>query len=465
MNELQGYAADIQEVETKFQEAFEDGTDRTFEDLLDKPTDKDTERLVLAALNAKEPSDEFAHSVVHKTYKQQATQYERRNRVRELVVSLITKGGALVSDTQWELIDQLALDEYIEPPADLFLWESRDGQSLTVLTLMEMQDSTKVYERLVELLPKIRDNKAEISDKFGEHRGDDTPLDINKDGIEGAILIARPPNNSNKHLRKRIPKTLAPVQEDKPISLWDFEASADEQLTILSEVSVDSIEGWNWHVPNNSLGELLKEGKQFSHQFQASMTHFPDSHHEQVFRKLPTYLHRRNQIQRLDENGNSIKERTRQKWVFSRAEFIEYFVPEDSTMTQADVKDRIDPLLSWWADLEVISEKTSGYDPYYNEGDSDEHEDDNGDHSGDKIYTFKDLNTASKNPDRFWNEAVEPYRDAVVTKLLKAHIKWNYIPEEKYTDLDVSSVIKNPLEHADQETIEEEIAELNTVVK
>ncbi|MGQ3329920.1 hypothetical protein [Halorubrum sp. FL23] len=464
MNELQGYAADVREVEKKFQAELENDTDRSFEDLLDAPPDGDVERLVKAALNAKEPEGEFAHSVAREAYKQQAIQYERRNRVRELVVSLITKGGALVSDTHWELIDQLALDEYIEPPADLFLWESRDGQTLTILTLMEIQEPTQVYERLADLLPVIRDNKAEISGKLGEHRGDDTPLDIDEDGIEGAILIARQPNNSNKDLRKEIPKDLATAQKDKPISIWDFDATADEELTILSEVSVESIEGWNWHVPENTLGELLKNGKQFSHLSQASMTHFPDSHHEQVFRKLPTYLHRRNQTQRQDEDGNFIKERTRQKWVFSKAEFVEYFVPENSTMNHADVEHRIDPLLTWWTDIGVISEKTSGYEPYYKSGDDDKDEDSNDDHTGDEIYTFKHLNTASKDPDGFWNEAVEPYRDAVVTRVLKSHIKWNYISDEKCSGMDISPVIKNPLIHVDQEKISEAMTDLSTTI-
>jgi hypothetical protein len=464
MNELQGYAAQIRQVEEQFREEWGTDADEKFDELLEVSKSGDRLRLVHACLNASKSEETYAHSEVHSAYENQTRHYERRNRVRELIVSLITKGGALVSDTQWELVDQLALDEYVDPPADLFLWESNDGQTITILTLMETQDPTSVYERLSDLLPEIDRSMSEISAELGQHRGDDTPLSINQDGIEGAILIARPTTNSNNHHREEIPQTLAPVQEDEPISLWDFDATPEEELTILSDVSVGSIDGWDWHIPNNSLGELLKGSQQFSQRRQASVTHFPDSHHEQMFRKLPTYLHRRNQLRSRDPNEDPINERTRQKWVFSRAEFVDYFVPDESTMTQADVEHRIDPLLSWWQELGVLTEKTSGYEPYYDDGEAGEGDDENSDDTGDEIFTFEDLNTGRKEPDGFWDEAIEPYRNAVATKILEAHLKFKTLPEETREQMDMPSVIESPLEGADQEKIEDALANLTTTV-
>ncbi|WP_439027538.1 hypothetical protein [Haloarchaeobius sp. DT45] len=327
-------------------------------------------------------------------YKNHAQALDQRFRVREMLISMFSK-GVFTTQSDWKLLDTLSFRDTPGGPADLFVWQQANGDTISILTLTEVNNSGTVYSNLQQICSHVIENAdvvgQEMADKQGS-QGSGQPLQITKDRVEGAIVVSN--INPTKMASKFVQNA-----GDSQVSVWEFDGADDEEISVISNVTTA---GWDWHIPNNRLGKLLEDGQKFANQYQVSIDRFYDSHHELLFRELPAHLHR-------------TRNRSKSRWYCSEDELVDFLSTSWSSPPREAVRTRAQDLIEWWEHIGVFIEIP----------DADEHYDED-----ESVYNFADFNGRKTDPTDFWADAVQPYREKVGSAIYLAYEESSHFDHE-----------------------------------
>lgn len=366
MTELYGVADVCLGIHREFSEDYESEWGDSVDDAVDAMSEEDLKPLM-------------------EGYKKHAQALDRRFRVREMLISMFSN-GVFTNQSDWKLLDTLTFRGISGGPADLFVWQAEDGGTVTILTLTGVDDPASIYSNIQELCSHIVNHTdivgQKMADRQGEH-GSDQPLRIAGDYVEGAIVV------SNFSVTDAV-EAFDQSSGDSRVSIWEFDGADGEEISVISDVSVDD---WSWHVPDNRLGNLLTDGQRFANQYQVSIDRFYDSHHELLFRELPVYLH-------------MTHDRSKKRWYCSETELVDFLAQSWSSPPREAVRPRAQDLIEWWLHIGAF-EKRYERDDYYDEEEP--------------IYTFANYNGHKKDPTDIWEDLVKPYRMGVASAILRAY--------------------------------------------
>ncbi|WP_181685283.1 hypothetical protein [Halorhabdus salina] len=271
-----------------------------------------------------EDSDRISQKIDE--FEDEISLYDRRFNLRATLTSAFEHGGKLYSECDWELIESLSFTHHESGPADLFVAHSNTHGTIILLALVKEENTTDTYHRIQDLCEYVDEELDSVQDELS--------VEIDEDNIEGAIATTGVSPEA-------VAGEMGQLNGESPVSVWELESGNDQKITVIEDVDGVS---WSGHTPNGTLGNLLSEGQEVANTKQLGINIFYDSHHHQLIRHLPAFLH------------NKHFHDDRKNFYFDKDELIQFLLQTKGDVNRNSAGPRAKNLIEWWSHVGIITD-------------------------------------------------------------------------------------------------------------
>lgn len=243
--------------------------------------------------------------------------------------------SSITKDTTWKMEGLLPLDRCDAGPAEILVYNSDQGDTIVVLSLIQEKESNEIYDRCERIADYLESERDSVGDELG----------VNIRDFEMAIAVSEVDPDGNGIRPEEVPDTWPnTTSEDiyEGISIWHFDWLNTKELSIVD--SFGELE-WEAHIPSGDLGIELQNGINVNHHTHLTFEFFLDSHPQWILQNIAKKIFKHHN---QTETTNSY---------FSKSELKEFLLTGTRTNdTDADRTERANRLIKIWEELGVVGD-------------------------------------------------------------------------------------------------------------
>jgi hypothetical protein len=243
--------------------------------------------------------------------------------------------SSITRTSSWKMEGILPLNECDAGPAEILIYDSDQGDTIVVLSLIQEEESAEIHDRCERIAAYLESERDPVGDELGVEIGD----------FEIAVAVSEVDPDGSGIRPTEVPETWSNSMSETVydgISIWHFDWLDSKELTV-----VDSFTNLDWdaHIPPGDLGTELQNGINVDHHPHLSFEFFLDSHPQSILQNLAKKMFKSHES---TETTNSY---------FSKSELkTTLLTGARNNDTDAERTERANQLINIWKELSVVTD-------------------------------------------------------------------------------------------------------------